>query len=61
MFHWQQPKKYDIVQTQVEVQNDGNKKGAHVLHEEYNVFDSFTQFLNAPTCDDDILYDGNIL
>jgi hypothetical protein len=35
MFHWQQPKKDDVVQPQVEVQNDGNKKEAHVLHEEY--------------------------
>nr|XP_051221593.1 protein FAR1-RELATED SEQUENCE 5-like [Lolium perenne] len=55
-----QPKKDDVVQPQVEVQNDGNKKEAHVLHEEYNVIGSFTQLLSAPTCDDDSLYDENI-
>jgi hypothetical protein len=60
MFHWQQPKKDDVVQPQVEMQNDGNKKEAHVLHEEYNVIGSFTQLLSAPTCDDDSLYDENI-
>ena len=60
MFHWQQQKKDDGVQPQVEVENNGNKKGANVLHEEYNVIGSFTQLLTAPSCDDDSLYDGNI-
>uniref|UniRef100_A0ACD5TMF3 Uncharacterized protein n=1 Tax=Avena sativa TaxID=4498 RepID=A0ACD5TMF3_AVESA len=53
-------KKDDGLQPQVEVQNDGNKKGANMLHEEYNVIGSFTQLLTAPTCADDRLYDGNL-
>ena len=60
MFHWQQQKKDDGVQPQVEVENNGNKKGANVVHEEYNVIGSFTQLLTSPSCDDDSLYDGNI-
>jgi hypothetical protein len=34
--------KNESVQPRVEVQNDGNMKGAKVVHEEYNVIGSFT-------------------
>jgi hypothetical protein len=44
----------------VEVENGGNKKGANVVHEEYNVIGSFTQLLRAPTCDYDNLFDGSL-
>lgn len=52
--------KNDAVQPHVEVENDGSKKGAIVVHDEYNVIGSFTQLLTAPGCDDDSLYDGNL-
>jgi hypothetical protein len=49
-FHWQQPKKNDDVQPQVEVADDGRKKEDNVESEMYNDIGSFTQLLDtSPT------------
>jgi hypothetical protein len=54
--HWRQQKKQPLV----EVENGGNKKGANVVHEQYNVIGSFTQLLTTPTCDYDNLCEGSL-
>jgi hypothetical protein len=41
IINWQQENKTDDVQSLVEVENGGNKKGANVVHEEYTVIGSF--------------------
>jgi hypothetical protein len=43
------------------VKDDGHKKEANVEIEKYNVIESFTQLLTAPsTCVDDSLYGENM-
>jgi hypothetical protein len=43
------------------VKDDGEKKEANVESGNYNVIESFTQLLTAPsTCVDDGLYGGNL-
>ena len=65
-FLWQQPKKNDDVQPQVEVEDGGRKKEANVEIGNYNVIESFTDLLTAPPiCDGDSFYgdsfyDGNM-
>jgi hypothetical protein len=51
----QKQKKIDDVQPQVEVENGGINKGTNTQLQEYNIIESFTQFLTAPLCANDNL------